>query len=210
MVVVIDYKMGNLGSVANMLKRLGARVKVSRDRSEITAAQKLVLPGVGHFAAAMNSLRDLGLIEILNEKVISQQTPILGVCLGMQTMMLQVEEGTDKVLRWFDAEVKRFNFPLSSQRLKVPHMGWNQLDVVSRDCLFRNLPADHRFYFAHSYYVECEKKSDVLAVCNYGLPFVAAVKKSNIWGVQFHPEKSHKFGFQVFKQFLEMTCFDRA
>jgi len=203
MIVVIDYGLGNLGSIANMLKKVGAQAVVSSDPAVLEKADKLILPGVGAFDAGMKNLGTRGLIPLLNFRVLEQQTPILGVCLGMQLLCKQSEEGHLPGLGWLDAEVIRFKFDNNISNLKIPHMGWNSLAFRQGHPLFADLEGENRFYFVHSYHVVCADTGNVLAQTNYGYDFASAVTKDNILGVQFHPEKSHKFGMRLYKNFAE-------
>ncbi len=199
MIVVIDYKMGNIGSILNMLKKIGAEAIISSDPEEIKKADKLILPGVGSFDAGMENLKNSGLIPAIEEKVINKKTLILGICLGMQLFAKNSEEGISRGLGWIDAEVKKFKF--SENSLKIPHMGWNSINIKKQGKLFENMPLDSRFYFVHSYYFVCQDKDNILATTNYGFDFPSIIRKGNIIGVQFHPEKSHKFGMQLLKNF---------
>ena len=207
MIVIVDYKMGNIGSVLNMLKKIGHAAVVSSEPQEISKAEKLILPGVGAFDNGMNNINDLGLLDVLNEKI-KNKTPILGICLGMQLLAQKSEEGVSRGLGWIDANVVRFKFQDMfdglSASLKVPHMGWNEIIIKKDDALFANMPENPRFYFVHSYYLECNNSSDVLATTNYGFDFASIIRKNNIIGVQFHPEKSHKYGMQLLKNFAEL------
>jgi len=203
MIVVVDYGLGNLGSIANMLKKIGAHAVVSSDPAVVEKADKLILPGVGAFDAGMKNLETRGLIPLLNYRVLEQKTPILGVCLGMQLLCKRSEEGQLPGLGWLDAEVIRFKFDGNIANLKIPHMGWNTLTVRQPYPLFADLEAENRFYFVHSYHVVCADRGNVLAQTNYGFDFASAVVKDNIMGVQFHPEKSHKFGMRLYKNFAE-------
>jgi len=203
MIVVVDYGLGNLGSIANMLKKIGAHAVVSSDPAVVEKADKLILPGVGAFDAGMKNLETRGLIPLLNYRVLEQKTPILGVCLGMQLLCKRSEEGQLPGLGWLDAEVIRFKFDGNIANLKIPHMGWNTLAVRQPHPLFADLEAENRFYFVHSYHVVCADMGNVLAQTNYGFDFASAVVKDNIMGVQFHPEKSHKFGMRLYKNFTE-------
>lgn len=201
MIVIIDYKTGNVGSILNMLKKIGADAEISSDPELIRNASKLILPGVGSFDAGMKSLKEMGLIPILSEKVIKGKTPILGICLGMQLFAQKSEEGVLPGLGWISGEVKKFDF--DKRRLKIPHMGWNTIDIKKSDLVFKDMAEEPRFYFVHSYHFVCENKEDVLATTNYGYDFESIVKRENIIGVQFHPEKSHKFGMQMLKNYAE-------
>ena len=198
MIVVIDYQTGNTGSVINMLKRIGAEAKLSADADEIALADKLILSGVGHFDSGMAKLRASGLLPAIERKV-QVGAPILGICLGMQMLGQGSEEGSEPGLGWIQGRSVRFDFP--DRSLKVPHMGWNRIQPSAGTGLFDDLAEDHRFYFVHSYHLVCDRPSDVVATSHYGHDFVAAVKRDNVFGTQFHPEKSHRFGMAVLRQF---------
>ena len=202
-IVVIDYGMGNLGSISNMLKYLGYSAKISSDKTVIENADKLILPGVGHFDRAMQNINRFDLFNLLQFKALDKQIPIMGICLGMQLLCNSSEEGIDKGLAFVDAEVVKFNFE-KPQNLKVPHMGWNNVEMSKPDSLITNgLTEEARFYFVHSFYVRCNNESDVLTRTFYGHSFVSSFEKNNIIGVQFHPEKSHKYGVTLFRNFIE-------
>lgn len=201
MIVVVDYGMGNAGSVKNMIARAGLEVTMSGEVNEIRAAQKLVLPGVGAFDAGMKNLASRGLIPILNQKVLVEKTPILGICLGMQLFTQRSEEGISPGLGWLDAETVRFKFTAGKPELKIPHMGWSQLMLRNPGTLFQGCDTQARFYFVHSYHVRCNQESDVTAFARHGMDFVAAVEHENIMGTQFHPEKSHRYGMALVKNF---------
>jgi glutamine amidotransferase len=203
MIVIVDYGMGNLGSIANMLKRVGAKGVISADPSVIEIADKLILPGVGAFDNGMKNLDNLGLIPILKAKVFEEKTPLLGVCLGMQLLTQRSAEGTMPGLGWIGAETVRFRFDNTQQGLKTPHMGWNFIKVKQPSPIFDNMYENPRFYFVHLYHVVCEDDRNVLATTYYGYEFASAVIRENIIGMQFHPEKSHKFGMRLFRNFVE-------
>ena len=203
MIVVVDYGMGNLGSIANMLKKIGAAARISSDIPEIEGADKLILPGVGAFDNGMIKLHELGLVDILNTKVLQDKTPILGLCLGMQLFTQESEEGELAGLGWFEAQTVRFKFDKDQQGLKIPHMGWNYIQVQKPSRLFEGMPEESRFYFVHSYHPVCQNQRDVLATTVYGYDFPSIIMRDNILGAQFHPEKSHKFGMRLFKNFVE-------
>ena len=203
MIIVVDYGMGNLGSIANMLKKIGAAAKVSSDIPEIEGADKLILPGVGAFDNGMTKLRELGLVDILNTKVLQDEIPILGLCLGMQLFTQMSEEGELAGLGWFEAQTIRFKFDKDQQGLKIPHMGWNYIHIQKPSKLFEEMPQESRFYFVHSYHPVCQNQQDVLATTFYGYDFPSIIMRDNILGAQFHPEKSHKFGMRLFKNFVE-------
>jgi len=204
MIVIIDYGAGNVGSIKNMLKKVGFTSSISSDPSVIDKAEKLILPGVGSFAFGINQLNKLGLVQPLERKVKQQKTPILGICLGVQLFTKASEEGNAPGLGWFDAEVKWFNMIKELNHLRVPHMGWDEPKVVKESRLFRGMEKDMRFYFVHSYYIKANDRSDVLTESFYGVTFTSALERENIIGVQFHPEKSHKFGMQLMKNFIEL------
>lgn len=199
--VIVDYGMGNLGSIKNMLKKVGAPSTITSDLEILAAASKVILPGVGAFDAAMTALDSLGLVGALDEHA-ERGTPVLGICLGMQLMTKRSEEGDRAGLGWVDAEMRRFDPRASEPPLKVPHMGWNTVRVLRDSPLFADMPAEPRFYFVHSYYADCNP-DDALADATYGRTFTAAFERGNVLGVQFHPEKSHKFGMQLLRNFVE-------
>ena len=202
-IVVIDYGMGNIGSISNMLKYLGSEAVVSSDKSVIEKADKLILPGVGHFDRAMLNINNLGIFDLIRYKAMEERKPFLGICLGMQIMCNSSEEGKETGLSLINASVNKFNFSKESN-LKVPHMGWNTLETFKPSSYILNgLMDDSRFYFVHSYFVSCENQSDILTKTNYGTSFVSSFENENILGVQFHPEKSHKYGMLLFKNFIE-------
>lgn len=206
MIVVIDYGMGNVGSIVNMGRRAGGKFVLSSDPTVIAQAEKLILPGVGAFDNGMMNLQERGLIPVLNESVLQRKTPILGVCLGVQLFTRRSDEGRLPGLGWIAADTRRFAFPPENRRLKIPHMGWNYVEPTKRAPLLDQLPAQPRFYFVHSYHLVCDNPADVLAWTTYGHRFVSAVHCGNIWGTQFHPEKSHKFGLAVLRNFLSLSA----
>ena len=201
-IVIIDYGLGNLGSITNMLKKIGAKGTISSDVSDIKTAEKLILPGVGNFYQGMKNLQTLELLPILEDKVIQKKTPVLGICLGMQLFARRSEEGESKGLGWIDAEVVRFKFDDKERHLKIPHMGWNLVRICQGNPLFEGMYPEPRFYFVHSYHVVCRNEEEVLTHTFYGYEFVSSIKKENIYGVQFHPEKSHKFGMKLLDNFV--------
>jgi glutamine amidotransferase len=201
-IVIVDYGMGNLGSMANMYKYLGYDVIVTNDRDKIKEAGKLILVGVGSFNHAMQNISDLDIISILNEKVLMDKIPILGICLGMQIFGNGSEEGNLPGLGWIDADVVKFNN--NDLKLKIPHMGWNTVKPEKESVLLSNMVDQTRFYFVHSYYMRCNESRDILLTTPYGFDFTSAIEKENIIGVQFHPEKSHKYGMNILKNFAEL------
>jgi imidazole glycerol-phosphate synthase subunit HisH len=203
MIVIVDYGMGNLGSIANMLKKIGAPAVISSDPEIIEQADKLILPGVGAFDYGMRNLNERGLIPVLNEQVLAHKKPVLGLCLGMQLLTKHSEEGGLPGLGWLDAETVRFKFDVANAVLKIPHMGWNSVQVGQPHFLFANAGTEPRFYFVHSYHVVCADERAVIGKTQYGYDFASVVAKDNIAGVQFHPEKSHAFGMNLLKNFAE-------
>lgn len=201
LIVIIDYGIGNLRSVLHKVKKLGIDSIISSNNEDILGADKLILPGVGSFAVGIENLKNFKLIDILNKKVLNEKTPILGICLGMQLFTKKSEEGNAEGLGWIDAETKRFNF--TNKNLKIPHVGWNSIFLKKKSILFNDIQPDTYFYFTHSYHVCCKNEKDILCTTNYGYDFVSAINKDNIYGTQFHPEKSHKIGMKIIQNFAE-------
>ena len=201
MIAIIDYGMGNPGSIKSMLRKLGVQSQITSDPSAIDAAEKLILPGVGAFNAGMRNLRESGLVPLLTDKVMKDHVPVLGICLGMQLMGHSSAEGMEPGLSWINADAKLFALPPGS-RLKVPHMGWAPVVLNKRSALMDAVNDDLRFYFVHSYYMECADSEDVLLKASHGIDFAAGFEKGNVLGVQFHPEKSHKFGLKLLENFV--------
>jgi glutamine amidotransferase len=202
MITVIDYGIGNLGSICNMLKKIGAETVVASDPLAVSRASKLILPGVGAFDAGMQRLAESGLIPALQTAAIERQVPLLGICLGMQLLTRRSEEGVCNGLGFIDAETVRFRAEEIEGR-KIPHMGWSEVRENKKGALTNGIQQDERYYFVHSYYVKCVNRGDVLLTAEYGHEFDAAFLHKNIMGVQFHPEKSHKFGMRLFRNFVE-------
>ncbi|MFC1508428.1 imidazole glycerol phosphate synthase subunit HisH [Candidatus Omnitrophota bacterium] len=204
MIVIINYGLGNNGSILNMLRKVGCREAVISSKPEdILSATKLILPGVGHFDKGISNLADRGLIEPLKERVLEGKAPLLGICLGMQMLAKRSEEGAEKGLGLIKGDVRRFSFT-DGQTLKIPHMGWNHVKFAKESPIAMGLEDDARFYFVHSYHLAFENEDDILTLTEYGYEFVSAVAHDNILGVQFHPEKSHKFGMKLLKNFVEL------
>jgi imidazole glycerol-phosphate synthase subunit HisH len=202
-VVIIDYGMGNLNSVKRKFHRIGVDAQVTSDPDVIITAGKLVLPGVGHFQKAVENLKNRHLWGALNEAVLVNKTPILGICLGMQLMAKNSEEGNASGFGWFDAQVIKFRIKNILMH-KVPHMGWNHVEVKKASPLFDGVNLDPGFYFVHSYHFNCNDTSDILNETVYEYPFVSAVQKENIIGLQYHPEKSHDAGEQLLRNFVKI------
>ena len=203
-IVIIDYNTGNVGSIKNMLKKIGYDSLVTGDHDDILNADKLILPGVGHFDYGIKALDQLGLREILDKKVLEMKTPILGICLGAQLLTRGSTEGVEKGLGWIDADTIKFDLPSESKR-KLPHMGWSDVEVKNESKLFTDMYSQPRFYFVHKYHLKADNDDDVLVTTDYGYEFAAGLEHENILGVQFHPEKSHKYGKLILKNFVELT-----
>ena len=201
---IVNYGTGNIGSIANMLKHVGALTSIASSPGEIEKAEKLILPGVGSFDAAMRRLDELGMLPILHEKVTGLKTPILGICLGMQLCTEQSEEGALPGLGWIKAKTVRFRFNGGPRELRIPHMGWNSVKIRKASPLFGGTSEELRFYFLHSYHVVCTNEADILTTTTHGYDFVSSFSRDNIIGVQFHPEKSHRFGMELLRNFT--TC----
>ena len=203
-IVIVDYGVGNLGSIVNMLKKIGFKASVASDAEMLQDAEKLILPGVGAFDAGMRKLRETGLIPTINELVLDKKIPTLGLCMGMQLMTQKSTEGVEVGLGWFNAETIRFHFPPEQGHLKIPHMGWNTISPRRDHPLFTNFEDEERYYFVHSYHVICHDENLTLAETEHGYSFPSIIQKENIIGAQFHPEKSHKFGMKLLKNFAEI------
>ncbi|MGE5355536.1 MAG: imidazole glycerol phosphate synthase subunit HisH [Deltaproteobacteria bacterium] len=204
MITIIDYGLGNIRAFANIYQRLNIEFQIAKKKEDIYHAQKLILPGVGAFDNAINLLNSSGMRDIIEKKVIEEQIPVLGVCVGMQIMANTSDEGNLQGLGWFNAEVRVFDVKKINFKPHIPHMGWNSIIPVKDNLIFTELKPDSRFYFLHSYYFECKEKSNELSVTNYGINFTSSVVKNNIYGFQFHPEKSHNNGILVLKNFATL------
>ena len=201
MIAIIDYDIGNVTAVANMLQRIGVSCRVTANHEEVEQASHIILPGNGSFDACMQNLRSSGLIPVLEHKVLERGTPILGICVGAQMLGNESAEGKERGLGWFDMQVHRFP---DMPGLRIPHMGWNQVSATRKDNLLTHqMEADARFYFVHSYYMKPANQADILLYATYGIEFAAGVCRENITGVQFHPEKSHRFGKHLLTAFAK-------
>jgi imidazole glycerol-phosphate synthase subunit HisH len=203
MIAVVSYGVSNVGSILNMLKKIGAPASAVSTPSEIERAEKLILPGIGAFDNGMTALTDLGLVEPLKRRVALDGIPLLGICLGMQLLGSGSEEGVLPGLGLLHGCCVRFR-PEGASPLRVPHMGWNALASRRESALLCGLDNGARFYFVHSYHLECERPADVLATARYGIEFTAMVQRDNVWGAQFHPEKSHRYGMTLLENFSKL------
>lgn len=202
-VAVIDYGMGNLRSVAKAVERVGGKSFITSNFREIRSADRLILPGVGHFARGMQLLDERGVIDLLHELVIQRRVPLLGICLGMQLLAKYSEEGSCDGLGWIDSSVVRFE-EKRIKPFKIPHIGWNTIEIHNDNILTFNLDRDESYYFVHSYYMRCGNEENIVATTKYGVDFVSIVAKDNIFGTQFHPEKSHGIGLELLKNFINL------
>ncbi len=200
-VVIVDYGLGNLGSIKNMLRRLGISSEISGNKNVIEKSDKIILPGVGAFDTAIKNLEERNLKDLLISKALVDRIPLLGICLGMQLLMDSSEEGNLRGLGLISGKVIRFN---KSENLKVPHIGWNNVAFTKESVLTKDLPEDPRYYFVHSYFVDASERDQVILSCKYGKRFDAAINKENIYAVQFHPEKSHKYGLKLLENFINI------
>lgn len=203
MILILDYSAGNIQSVRKKVERFQQDVVVGNEPKLLEQASKIVLPGVGHFGNAMQQLQRLNILDTLNEQVLVKQKPILGICLGMQLMAKHSEEGNVDGLGWVNGTIQRFQVK-DSLKHKIPHMGWNSVSVKKESALMRNIPEESEFYFVHSYHFTTEDESIVLNTTDYSYPFVSAFEHNNIFGVQYHPEKSHDTGMQLIQNFLTL------
>jgi glutamine amidotransferase len=199
-ITVVDYGVGNIGAILNMLDYLSIEAQASGDPDVLAQAERLILPGVGAFDKAMSTLRSRQLIKPLNHAALERKVPVMGVCLGMQLLARRSEEGNEAGLGWIDADVHRISLPTGTS-LKVPHIGWMEVRPTRPSDFFNPDLTDERFYFDHSYHVICDRQEDVTATIDYSTPLCCAVQVGNVFGVQFHPEKSHRFGMRLLRAF---------
>jgi glutamine amidotransferase len=204
MITLIDYGVGNIFAFQNVYKRLDIPTKIAKTPSDLENAEKLILPGVGAFDYAMEQLNASGMRQILDELVIEKKIPVIGICVGMQMMGNRSDEGTSEGLKWVDAEIIKFDENLIQQRTKLPHMGWNDVSPLKAHPLFKGLEQESIFYFLHSYYFKCNRQEDVIAISDYGISFASAVNSNNVYGIQFHPEKSHQYGEKLLNNFAQL------
>jgi glutamine amidotransferase len=203
MIAIVDYSVGNLSSIQNMLKKIRTDSVITNKVQDLINADKLILPGVGHFDSGMLHLRRTGLIDILDNEVLIKKKPILGVCLGVQLLTQGSEEGKEEGLGWIKGKTVIFDKSRLSATHKIPHMGWEDIKGFENSKLFFGMYDEPRFYFVHSYHLQLDNAVDVLAYANYGYDFAVGIEHENILGVQFHPEKSHKFGMKLLENFVK-------
>lgn len=201
MITIVDYGLGNIAAFASVYNKANVKVSIARTAEDLKDASRLILPGVGHFDHAMRLLQQSGMREALEEMVLGSKIPVIGVCVGMQMLARSSEEGELPGLGWIAADVRSFKSQEEMKQISVPHMGWNDVRPLTPSPLFSGLESDARFYFLHSYFMSCDRGEDVLATCSYGFDFACAVQSSNVYGVQFHPEKSHRFGDRLLRNF---------
>ncbi len=204
MITIIDYGLGNINAFVNVYTKLNIPVRVARTADEVLSAGKLILPGVGSFDYAMTLLNNSGLRSAVEKKVVEERTPVIGICVGMQMMAESSDEGVLPGLGWIKGKVRLFDESKISFKTKLPHMGWNNIIPVTNQGLLNGLDNDSRFYFLHSYYFECFDQANVLATTEYGIRYACAVKSENVYGVQFHPEKSHSNGVLLLENFSKL------
>jgi glutamine amidotransferase len=204
MITIIDYGVGNINSFVNVYKRLNISTKIAKTAVDLEDAQKLILPGVGHFDHAMSELIKSGMREKLDELVMVKKVPVIGICVGMQMMANSSDEGDFEGLKWIDAQVNKFDESKIKQVTRLPHMGWNDVHPVISNPLFKGLEKDALFYFLHSYYFQCNNNTDILATSEYGVEFTCAFHHENVYGIQFHPEKSHHYGETLLHNFAKL------
>jgi glutamine amidotransferase len=204
MITIIDYGVGNVLAFVNIYSRLNIPIAVAKSSDDFVKATKLILPGVGSFDHAIQQLDQSGMRQSIEQLVLQQGMPIMGICVGMQMLANTSDEGTLPGLGWVDGKVKKFDMSAMPRGTNLPHMGWNDVKPVVEGGLFNGMEQDSRFYFLHSYYIECHQQSNILALTDYGGQFCCAVRRDNMYGVQFHPEKSHYFGSQLLRNFAKI------
>lgn len=204
MITIIDYGLGNIKAFMNVYKRLGINVKIARKTSDIEGASKIILPGVGAFDYAMSQFNKSGMRDEVENQVFNKKVPVVGICVGMQMMAKKSDEGSLPGLGWIDGNVKLFNPDLIKYQTRLPHMGWNTIRKYRENNLFQGIDDGARFYFLHSYYFDCNNEKDVLCQTEYGINYASAVNRENIFGIQFHPEKSHSNGIQLLSNFAKL------
>ena len=204
MIAITNYGLGNISAFVNVYKKLNIPANIVQNAMDLRNASKVILPGVGAFDHAMERLNKSGMRELLDEMVIDRHVPILGICVGMQMLAASSEEGSMPGLGWISGEVKRFIPSSLINPVRVPHMGWNNFEPLKTNCLLSGLNIDSRFYFLHSYYFRCHRSEDIIAITDYGEDFACVVNSGNVFGVQFHPEKSHQWGIRLLENFAKL------
>ena len=204
MVTIVNYGSGNINAITNIYQLLNIPFRVASKPSELENSEKIILPGVGSFDYCMNKLNSSGLKEVLNQEVVNKKVPVLGICIGLHIMATESEEGNLPGLGWIDGYVKKFDESKLVFKPKLPHMGWNSIRVKTIPKLFKDVDQEHGFYFIHSYYIELKNKKEIMTITNYENDFVSGINKSNIYAVQFHPEKSHSNGMKLLKNFSQL------
>jgi imidazole glycerol-phosphate synthase subunit HisH len=204
MITIVDYGLGNIAAFVNVYRRLNIAASIAKSAVDLDGASRVILPGVGHFDHAMELLDRSGMRDTLDKLVLRDRVPVLGICVGMQMLARRSQEGKLSGLGWIGGDVVSFRSSKAGEHVALPHMGWNDVKAIACSKLFDEIGADARFYFLHSYHLQCDRQEDVLAICDYGADFSCAVKAGNIHGVQFHPEKSHHFGVRLLKNFAEL------
>lgn len=204
MITIVDYGMGNPGSIRNTFQRLNIEATIASNPQDILNAEKLILPGVGAFDRGMHNLNELRLLPALQTSVLTNHVPILGICLGMQLFLSRSEEGQADGLGWIDAETVRFGFDVTDGHRKIPHMGWNSINPVREDPIVSGVNADDRFYFVHSYHISNIDEKQVVGTTEYGYSFPSLIRQDNIFGIQCHPERSHRSGFKILQNFMRL------
>jgi glutamine amidotransferase len=204
MITIIDYGVGNIFAFQNVYKRLNIPTRIANSVNDLDNVNKLILPGVGHFDYAISQLNASGMRKRLDELVIIEKKPIIGICVGMQMMARKSDEGTSEGLGWIEGDIKKFDTSTIEYHAKLPHMGWNDVKPISNHPLFEGLEKDAIFYFLHSFYFECSNQKNSISETDYGINFTSSVQHDNIYGIQFHPEKSHSFGERLLENFAKL------